>query len=163
MARPARKSAARLTATAASRSLSDRNTVRRPRLENSSLESEQTALVESPLEAQLRTQKESESFAALEKSLEHKARVRREDEEWELRKKAAERLLLVFLIANGISLAALVAAWWTDNANMGADKTYVDHRIFDKDVMMALLAATTVQLGTVAVIISNWLFPKNRR
>ena len=92
----------------------------------------------------------------------HKAEEKRKEEDGKLRRQAARNLLRMFLVANAVTMFALIAAWVTDNVLNASTANYLEHRIFDRNVMIALLTATTVQLGAAAIIIANWFFPKDR-
>jgi len=78
--------------------------------------------------------------------------------ELEMRKKASEDITNIFIKANTFVLgflAALVAADWVIIISTGK----VEYRLVDKEIIMMLLGATTVQLGIIMVSMSRFLFP----
>lgn len=80
--------------------------------------------------------------------------------ELEMRQDAAKKIIDLFKIANLFVLGFLVALVIADWIIIGnSDKINLDARLVDKQVIMALLGATTVQLGTIMVSISRFLFP----
>lgn len=49
---------------------------------------------------------------------------------------------------------------YLDQSNMGNHVITPDQRIITEKAVMTLLGATTVQIGTIAVIIARYLFPR---
>lgn len=81
----------------------------------------------------------------------------------ELRKLMAERMLQTFGWANAVALATTVAFVVLDQVNLALGLIPAGNRIVTQQVLMALLGATTVQVGTIAVIIARYLFPGRSR
>ena len=77
----------------------------------------------------------------------------------DLRQWMANYVLPAFKWANGLTLAALGLLVILDEANLYVDLIDPSDRIINHQVIMALLGATTVQLGSIAVIIARYLFP----
>jgi hypothetical protein len=67
-------------------------------------------------------------------------------------------LIAMFIFANGITAGALFVAWGIDDAAKSIGAEYLKYRLWDTRVLLALIAATTAQLGIIAVIISKWLY-----
>jgi hypothetical protein len=66
--------------------------------------------------------------------------------------------LSVFIKANIVVLACVGIAIILDMYLGSKDGDYVDKRIFNSNVLLALIASTTVQLGSIALAVSSWLF-----
>lgn len=77
----------------------------------------------------------------------------------EIRKNFANRVMILFAIANVGALIGLAIVFWQDGALLAAGLTKPSDRIIDGHVIMALLGATTVQLGTVIYTITRAIFP----
>jgi len=80
--------------------------------------------------------------------------------ELEMRQEAAKKIIDLFKVANIfvlIFLVALVIADWFIIYNF--EQIDLSARLVDKQVIMALLGATTIQLGAIMVSISRFLFP----
>jgi hypothetical protein len=77
----------------------------------------------------------------------------------EIRKNFANRVMLLFAITNLGALFGLALVFWQDCAQLAAHLTKPADRIIDGKVIMALLGATTVQLGTVIYTITRAIFP----
>ncbi len=71
----------------------------------------------------------------------------------------AQRVVRAFIVANSVTLAALGVLVLLDQVNIALRMVAPGERIVGSQVIMALLGATTVQLGTIAVIIARYLFP----
>ena len=82
--------------------------------------------------------------------------------ELQLRITTAERILKLFTIANGFVLAFVVVLLLADWFLIGRGLAKVDQRVVDKEVLMALLGATTIQVGAIMFSISAYLFPKKQ-
>jgi hypothetical protein len=81
----------------------------------------------------------------------------------ELRQWMTNRMVRAFIWANGVTLAALGALVLLDEINIGFRLIPPADRIVTHQVLMALLGATTVQVGTIAAIIARYLFPGRPR
>lgn len=77
----------------------------------------------------------------------------------DLREWMANRVVPSFLWANGLTLGALAILVVLDEVNIGLRLIAPGDRIITGQVFMALLGATTVQVGAIAVIITRYLFP----
>jgi len=83
--------------------------------------------------------------------------------ELEMRQEAAGKIIDLFIRANLFVLAfiviLLVADWVIIWKSSQAD---LSARLIDKDIVMALIGATTIQLGTIMVSLSRFLFPSQK-
>jgi hypothetical protein len=79
--------------------------------------------------------------------------------ERELRKSAADRVINIFLVANLAILAAVILASACDYLLVFKGISRADDRLISGKVVMTLIGATTVQLGTVMLTIYRYLFP----
>jgi hypothetical protein len=79
----------------------------------------------------------------------------------EIRKNFANRVMLLFAITNLGALIGLALVFWQDCVQLAAGLTKPADRIIDGRVIMALLGATTVQLGTVIYTITRAIFPSH--
>lgn len=77
----------------------------------------------------------------------------------DLRKWMAESVVPAFLWANGLTLAAVAVLVLLDEVNVAAHLIAPGDRIISAQVIMALLGATTVQVGAIAALIARYLFP----
>jgi hypothetical protein len=77
----------------------------------------------------------------------------------DLRKWMADRVVPAFLKANGLTLAALAVLVVLDEINIACHLIAPGDRIITEKVIMALLGATTVQVGVIAALIARYLFP----
>jgi hypothetical protein len=87
--------------------------------------------------------------------------IRRGDAD--LRKWMAIRIVWTFIGGNIVTLIALGALVWLDQTNLDHGLIKPGDRIITYRVIMTLLAATTVQVGTIAAIIARYLFPGRSR
>ena len=81
----------------------------------------------------------------------------------EIRRNFANRVMVLFAIANVGVLIGLSIVFWQDCAQLAAHLIKPAERIIDGKVIMALLGATTVQLGTVIYTITRAIFPSSGR
>ena len=77
----------------------------------------------------------------------------------DLRKWMADRVVPAFLKANGLTLAAVAVLVVLDEINIASHLIAPGDRIITEKVIMAVLGATTVQVGAVAALIARYLFP----
>jgi hypothetical protein len=77
----------------------------------------------------------------------------------DLRKWMADRIVPAFLKANGLTLAAVAVLVVLDEINIASHLIAPGDRIITEKVIMALLGATTVQVGAIAALIARYLFP----
>jgi hypothetical protein len=76
-----------------------------------------------------------------------------------LRETVAKRVMRAFLLANGVTLAGLTALAVLDQLNLAGHLITPGERIIGGQVIMALLGATTVQVGAIVALIARHLFP----
>jgi hypothetical protein len=69
---------------------------------------------------------------------------------------------LAFLAVNLATVAGLYAVHLDDFANIRMKLATADQAVVNARVLIALLGATTVQLGSMAVIMVQYLFPVPR-
>jgi hypothetical protein len=67
-----------------------------------------------------------------------------------------------FLVVNLATLLGLYLIYLADAAELQAKLVAPNQRVIDSRVVMTLLGATTVQLGSMAVIMAKYLFPGAR-
>src|SRR5579859_4860365 len=72
-----------------------------------------------------------------------------------IRRQFAFYVIMLFVGANVFVLFGLGVTYWQDCAQLSAKLIKPDERIIDSKVVMALLGATTVQLGTVIYTITR--------
>lgn len=77
----------------------------------------------------------------------------------QIRKNFATRVMFLFAIANVSVLIGLYVVFRQDGAQLAAHLVKPTERIIDGKVVMALLGATTIQLGTVIYTITRAIFP----
>jgi len=77
----------------------------------------------------------------------------------DLREWMANRIVPAFLLANGLTLGAIGVLWLVDELNVVFHLAAPSDRIITSGVIMALLGATTVQVGAIAAVIARYLFP----
>jgi hypothetical protein len=78
--------------------------------------------------------------------------------EWKLRVFTAILLVGLFVAANVLTFLGMMKAWDFDAQMLKEISNNPEVRVFNKEVLIALIAATTAQLGIIAVIVSKWLF-----
>ena len=71
--------------------------------------------------------------------------------------------VVAFLVGDLLTLGALAWLGWLDQTNIEHSLIKSGERIITPQVIMALLGATTVQVGAITVIISRYLFPDRFR
>ncbi len=80
-----------------------------------------------------------------------------------IRERFAGTMLVLFVATNAFVLAALGVLFWFDHQQLAAGLIAPDERIVDTRVVIALLGATTVQLGAVIYTMSRAIFPLSLR
>ena len=80
----------------------------------------------------------------------------------DMREDFARPVRRVFLWANGVTLLGLAGLVGLDQFNLWHGVTEAGDRIVNSNVVMALLGATTVQVGAISAIIARHLFPVQR-
>jgi hypothetical protein len=103
------------------------------------------------------TEVEERGYSIEEQIALHHADLRQQDAD--LRKWMADRVVPAFLKANFLTLAALAVLVVLDEANIACHLIAPGDRIITEKVIMALLGATTVQVGAIAALIARYLFP----
>jgi hypothetical protein len=81
----------------------------------------------------------------------------------DLRQWMARRVGWTFVGLSIVTLAVLIWLVRLDQSKIGSHLISPADRIITSRVIMALLGATTVQLGTIAVIMAPYLFPGRSR
>ena len=76
-----------------------------------------------------------------------------------LRDWMAKDVIPAFLKTNVATLGAITALAILDEVNIAWDWIAAGDRIISAQVIIALLGATTVQVGAIAAIIARYLFP----
>ena len=71
----------------------------------------------------------------------------------------ADLVVPAFVKANGLMLAVVAALVMLDEFNIAFHLITPGDRIITEKVIMALLGATTVQVGAIAALIARYLFP----
>ncbi len=71
-------------------------------------------------------------------------------------------MVWLFVISNVFVILGLGVAFWQDCAQPRDHLIKPSERIISSGVVMALLGATTVQLGTVILTITRALFPNRK-
>jgi hypothetical protein len=71
----------------------------------------------------------------------------------------AKFVIPAFLKANGLTLIALALLVVLDEINLNLHLIAPGDRVITEKVIMALLGATTVQVGVIAALIARYLFP----
>ena len=77
----------------------------------------------------------------------------------DLRRWLARWVGWTFFTGNIVTLVVIGGLVWLDQRNIEAKTISPDARIIDRQVILGLLGATTVQVGTIAAIIVRYLFP----
>jgi hypothetical protein len=80
-------------------------------------------------------------------------------EDVKLRKWMGRRIVGAFIRSNFVTMSAILVLVMLDEINIGWHLVTPGDRIITNQVIMTLLGATTVQVGTIAVIIARYLFP----
>lgn len=86
-----------------------------------------------------------------------------EEREHALRERVTEHIIPAFKWINIAVAIAIVVLALLDEANIWFGHPAPDGRVITPQVVMALLGATAVQMGSIAVIISRYLFPQRGR
>jgi hypothetical protein len=115
-----------------------------------------TAAAEAKVEVGL-TEVEERGYSIDEQIALHHADLRQQDAN--LRKRVAYWIIGVFIGANLVTMVALGILAWLDQGNIQSKLIAPGDRIITSQVFMALLGATTVQIGAIMVIIARYLFP----
>lgn len=84
-------------------------------------------------------------------------------EDAKLRREMAQHVMQTFVRANLATLGALGVLVFLDQINVSSHIIGPADRIITNQVIMALLGATTIQVGAIAVIIARYLFPSHSR
>ncbi len=80
-------------------------------------------------------------------------------DEMALRKDTAARIVGMFTTANAFILLATTVIFMFDVHLMAFHGLKAEDRLINRDILMALIGATTVQLGVIMVAIARYLFP----
>jgi len=76
----------------------------------------------------------------------------------ETRKSISRWIMRLFVIVNIVTLGLILGLAVGDQRQLAAGLIKPDERLVDSQVLMAMLGATTVQLGTIAVIMAKYMF-----
>jgi hypothetical protein len=79
-----------------------------------------------------------------------------------LREWVAGGILVIFVVANGVTLWIVFWLVGMDQDNIAAHLITPADRIITNQVVMTLLGATAVQVGVIAAIIARFLFPSRQ-
>jgi hypothetical protein len=77
----------------------------------------------------------------------------------DIRRRFANRVMGLFVLANVFVMGGLGVAFWQDGVQLREHLITPAEKVVNSRVVMALLGATTVQLGTVILTITRALFP----
>jgi hypothetical protein len=84
-------------------------------------------------------------------------------DEWEHRKAISSEIISAFKVINFV-IVGLVAIFFVVDIIVTLNRPeYAPFKTVDAKTLMTLIGATTVQLGAIALGVSNWLFPKRKR
>lgn len=81
----------------------------------------------------------------------------------QIRKNFARDVMTLFAVANLFVMVGLGFVFWQDSAQLWAGNIKPTDRIVNGDVIIALLGATTIQLGTVIFTITRAIFQAPNR
>ncbi len=70
-----------------------------------------------------------------------------------------QRIGRAFLQVNGVVLATVLVMFVVDCVFLGIGKLQAADRLVSTNVLMALIGATTVQLGAIVILMGKYLFP----
>ena len=87
--------------------------------------------------------------------------IRRDEQR--LRRMMVYGFVAMILIGDVFAFTALGWFSWLDQTNLEHKFMSAGDRIVNHQVIMALLGATTVQIGAIATIIARYLFPGSAR
>lgn len=79
------------------------------------------------------------------------------------RKRLLDTILPIFIGTNVVVLVAVAVAWGFDIAGIKDESISPDQRLITENVMLALIAATTAQVGAIVASIALALFPKKQK
>ena len=82
------------------------------------------------------------------------------ESEQQLRELLIKRMIWLFSIANLFVFVALSICYYFDIRMMYEDKMVAEERLISGQVIMTIVGATTVQLGTLIITAAGYLFPK---
>jgi spore maturation protein SpmA len=82
-------------------------------------------------------------------------------QEWNLRRNLATTIMNTFLTINGTVLALVIIMYISDTVFLAKGIIQSSDRIIETKVIISIIGATTIQLGAIALALSQWLFPKN--
>jgi hypothetical protein len=76
----------------------------------------------------------------------------------DIRRRVAMWIMWLFGAVNVITMLFIFVLFCSDQSELSAKEIGPGDRIVDAEVLMSLLGATTVQLGTIALIMARYLF-----
>lgn len=80
--------------------------------------------------------------------------------ELNLRSEIAQKIIAEFIRANYAIISFLLAIFAVESLFLFFGRLEPGNRIIGSNVIMALIGATTVQFGAIALLVSQWLFPR---
>jgi hypothetical protein len=80
-----------------------------------------------------------------------------------MRESVGRQIMRTFIGANVVVLIALAVLAWLDQNNLDSHLITPGERLINSHVLMALLGATAVQVGSIAVFIARDLFSGRRQ
>ena len=80
-----------------------------------------------------------------------------------LRKETADKILNLFKNANMVAIFAISLSMFVDYVFIGTKLIEPADRLINENIIMAFLGATTVQVGTIMVAVSRYLFPSAKK
>lgn len=79
-----------------------------------------------------------------------------------LRNELARKIIKTFVAVNSAVLLLIIAFGVSDAVLVINKIINANERLITTQVLLTVIGATTVQLGAIAVTLSNWLFPKTK-
>ena len=106
--------------------------------------------------AELLARMSGEPLSKLDAKLSVKDEIARSDAE--IRKYISSWIIRLFVVVNVVTLGLILGLTIVDQNLLRAGLIKPDERLVNSQVLMALLGATTVQLGIIAVIMARYVF-----
>ena len=98
----------------------------------------------------------TETLAKVEVSVQDRVLIN----ESALRTELARKIIKTFVGVNSAVLTLVVACAISDVVLLAHKFVSANERLITTQVIRTIIGATTVQLGAIAITLSNWLFPK---
>ena len=103
---------------------------------------------------------DTESFTELLGKVEMSVQDRLRIGESTLRNELARKIIRTFVAVNSAVLLLIIAFGVSDTILVVHKFVGPNERLITTQILLAIIGATTVQLGAIAITLSNWLFPK---